>query len=192
MGRIWIDLDLVWHLEPKTPTPALWTPLPTPETLSSRSPVKESCTQDLVDKNLLSLHSHKHYMAFILIYIYTYMVIFRKRRREWSDSREDTATFGISGKDLALPRHLRVRAWLTCEQRQAPVHATPFLVFLNTFRTLKSSEMCIRFIGIAWNPLMHCFPWYPYLYRYFCEVSKYDLQKCLALLRSCGWRLSLI
>ena len=25
----------------------------------------------------------------------------------------------------------------------------PFLVFLNTFRTLKSSEMCIRFIGIA-------------------------------------------
>jgi hypothetical protein len=33
--------------------------------------------------------------------------------------------------------------------RQAPVHATPFLVFLNTFRTLKSSEMCIRFIGIA-------------------------------------------
>jgi hypothetical protein len=33
--------------------------------------------------------------------------------------------------------------------RQAPVHATPFLVFLNTFCTLKSSEMCIRFIGVT-------------------------------------------
>jgi hypothetical protein len=36
--------------------------------------------------------------------------------------------------------------------RQAPVHATPFLVFLNDFYTLKSSEMCIRFIGVAWKP----------------------------------------
>jgi hypothetical protein len=31
--------------------------------------VKESCIQDLVNKYLLSLHSHEHYMAFILIYI---------------------------------------------------------------------------------------------------------------------------
>jgi hypothetical protein len=31
--------------------------------------VKESCIQDLVNKSLLSLHSHEHYMAFILIYI---------------------------------------------------------------------------------------------------------------------------
>jgi hypothetical protein len=31
--------------------------------------MKESCTQDLVNKYLLSLHSHKHYMAYILIYI---------------------------------------------------------------------------------------------------------------------------
>jgi hypothetical protein len=67
------------------------------------------------------------------------------------------------------------------QQRQAPVHATPFLVFLNTFCTLKSSEICIRFIGIAWNPLMHCFPWYPYLYRYFCEVSKLWFTKMLSL-----------
>jgi hypothetical protein len=31
--------------------------------------VKESCIQDLVNKSLLSLYSHEHYMAFILIYI---------------------------------------------------------------------------------------------------------------------------
>jgi hypothetical protein len=31
--------------------------------------VKESCIQDLVNKSLLSLHSHEHDMAFILIYI---------------------------------------------------------------------------------------------------------------------------
>jgi hypothetical protein len=31
--------------------------------------VKESCIQDLVNKSLLPLHSHEHYMAFILIYI---------------------------------------------------------------------------------------------------------------------------
>jgi hypothetical protein len=42
--------------------------------------VKESCIQDLDNKSLLSSHSHEHYMAFILIY--TYMVIFRKRRRD--------------------------------------------------------------------------------------------------------------
>jgi hypothetical protein len=31
--------------------------------------VKESYIQDLVNKSLLSLHSHEHYMAFIIIYI---------------------------------------------------------------------------------------------------------------------------
>jgi hypothetical protein len=31
--------------------------------------MKESCIQDLDNKSLLSLHSHEHYMAFILIYI---------------------------------------------------------------------------------------------------------------------------
>jgi hypothetical protein len=31
--------------------------------------VKESCTQDIDNKFILSLHSHEHYMAFILIYI---------------------------------------------------------------------------------------------------------------------------
>jgi hypothetical protein len=33
--------------------------------------------------------------------------------------------------------------------KASPGACNPFLVFLNTFRTLKSSEMCIRFIGIA-------------------------------------------
>jgi hypothetical protein len=31
--------------------------------------VKESCTQDIDNKFILSLHSHEHYMAFNLIYI---------------------------------------------------------------------------------------------------------------------------
>jgi hypothetical protein len=31
--------------------------------------VKESCIQDIDNKFILSLHSHEHYMAFILIYI---------------------------------------------------------------------------------------------------------------------------
>ena len=31
--------------------------------------MKESCTQDTDNKFILSLHSHEHYMAFILIYI---------------------------------------------------------------------------------------------------------------------------
>jgi hypothetical protein len=35
--------------------------------------VKESCTQDIDNMFILSLHPHEHYMAFILIY--TYMVI---------------------------------------------------------------------------------------------------------------------
>jgi hypothetical protein len=73
LGIIWVDLDFVWWLEPKTPTPAPWTPLLTPETLSSRSSVKESYIQDLDNKYVLSSHSHEHYMAFILIYVYIWL-----------------------------------------------------------------------------------------------------------------------
>jgi hypothetical protein len=40
--------------------------------------------------------------------------------------------------------------------RQALVHATPSLCFYIIFAHFKSSEMFIRFIGVAWNPLMHC------------------------------------
>jgi hypothetical protein len=138
LGRVWFDLDLVWYLEPKTLPPALWNPLLTPETLSSRSSVKESCIQDLDNKFLLSLHSHEHYMAFILIY--TYMVIFRKRRRDQSNWREDTTTFGISGQKLFLLWYLRVRAWLTYYRRQAPMHLPPSLMFLKSF----SLACCIR------------------------------------------------
>ena len=71
LGRVWIDLDLVWSPNPKTP-PALWTPLPTPETLSSRNSVKESCIQDINNKFMLSLHPYEHPMASILILMYGY------------------------------------------------------------------------------------------------------------------------
>jgi ferric iron reductase protein FhuF len=37
--------------------------------------VKESCIQDLDNKFLLSLHSHEHYMAFILIYVYIWLCL---------------------------------------------------------------------------------------------------------------------
>jgi hypothetical protein len=70
--------------------------------------VKESCTQDLVNKFLLSLHSHKHYIAFILIYIPIWLYL--ENGEESEVIEEDTTTFGISGKDLALLRRLRVRA----------------------------------------------------------------------------------
>ena len=138
LGRVWIDLDFVWYIKPKTKPPTLWTPLLTPETLSSRSSVKESCIQDLDNKFILSLHSHEHYMAFILIY--TYMVIFRKRRRSRSNQREDTTTFGISGRKLFLLWYMRIRAYLTYQQRQAPVHLPPSLMFLKSF----SLDWCIR------------------------------------------------
>jgi hypothetical protein len=70
--------------------------------------MKESCTQDLVNKFLLSLHSHKHYIAFILIYIPIWLYL--ENGEESEVIEEDTTTFGISGKDLALLRRLRVRA----------------------------------------------------------------------------------
>jgi hypothetical protein len=34
--------------------------------------MKESCIQDLDNKFISSLHSHEHYMAFILIHMYGY------------------------------------------------------------------------------------------------------------------------
>jgi hypothetical protein len=122
LGRIWVDLDLVWSPNPKTP-PALWTPLLTPETLSSRSSVKENCIQDLDNKIILSLHPHEHYMAFILIYIC--MVMIRTWRRSGSHWRASTTTFGNIGWELFLLRHLWIWAWLTHKQRQAPVHLPP-------------------------------------------------------------------
>jgi hypothetical protein len=71
--------------------------------------VKESCTQDLVNKFILSLHSHEHYMAFILIYIPIWLYLENEEESKVTQ-REDTTTFGILGKDLALLRQLRVRA----------------------------------------------------------------------------------
>ena len=71
----WVKFELIWtlfdHQTPKHP-PALWTPLPTPETLSSRNSVKESYIQDINNKFMLSLHPHEHPMASILILMYGY------------------------------------------------------------------------------------------------------------------------
>jgi hypothetical protein len=137
LGRVWINLDLVWCLEPKTLPPSLWIPLLTPENHSFQKTVKESCIQDLRNKLLLFLHFHEHYMAFILIY----MVIFRKRGRSWSRRREDftATTCGTLGRKLFLFWHLRIRAWLTYKKRQAPVHLPPPCV-LKIF----SLAWCIR------------------------------------------------
>ena len=72
--------------------------------------MKESCIQDLVNKSLLPLHSHEHYMAFILIYIPIWLYLENEDESEVIQREDTTTTFGISGKDLALLRHLRVRA----------------------------------------------------------------------------------
>jgi hypothetical protein len=47
--------------------------------------------------------------------------------------------------------------------------------------------MCIRFIGVAWKPFdaLATLKSIPFIDTSD-ELSKYDLQKCLALLRSCG------
>jgi hypothetical protein len=47
-------------------------------------------------------------MAFILIYIPIWLYL--ENGEESEVIEEDTTTFGISGKDLALLRHLRVQA----------------------------------------------------------------------------------
>jgi hypothetical protein len=47
-------------------------------------------------------------MAFILIYIPIWLYLENEEESEVTQ-REDITTFGISGKDLALLRHLRVR-----------------------------------------------------------------------------------
>jgi hypothetical protein len=49
--------------------------------------VKESCIQDLDNKPFLSLHSHEHYMAFILICIYMVML---EREEEVEVTEEKT------------------------------------------------------------------------------------------------------
>ena len=124
LGRIWFDLDLVWHLEPKTLPPCSLN-----FTVDSGNPrfseFREGklYSRTLDNKFLLSLHSHEHYIAFILIYIY--MVISRKRRRGWGRREDFTTTSGTSSRELFLLWHLRIRAWLTYKRRQASVHLPP-------------------------------------------------------------------
>jgi hypothetical protein len=72
--------------------------------------VKESCTQDIDNKFILSLHPHEHPMASILIYIPIWLYLENEEKSEVTQGEDTTTTFGISGKDLALLRHLQVRA----------------------------------------------------------------------------------
>jgi hypothetical protein len=72
----------------------------TPETLCSRSSVKESCIQDLVNKSLLSTHSHEHYMAFILIYIPIWLYLENEEESEVTEGKTPP------------PLESRTRTWL--------------------------------------------------------------------------------
>jgi hypothetical protein len=49
-------------------------------------------------------------MAFILIYIPIWLYLENEEESEVTQREDTTTTFGISGKDLALLRQLRVRA----------------------------------------------------------------------------------
>jgi hypothetical protein len=109
--------------------------------------VKESCTQDIDNKFILSLHSHEHYMTFILIYIPIWLylengeeseVIEEKAPPPWNHRHGLGSTSTSAGPSLT---HLLTKA--------SPGACNPFPCVLNTFCTLKSSEMCIRFIGIT-------------------------------------------
>jgi hypothetical protein len=49
--------------------------------------VKESYIQDLDNKSLLPLHSHKHYMAFILIYIPIWLYLENEEESEVTEEK---------------------------------------------------------------------------------------------------------
>jgi hypothetical protein len=49
--------------------------------------VKESYIQDLVNKSLLSLHSHEHYMAFIPIYIPIWLYLENEEESEVTEEK---------------------------------------------------------------------------------------------------------
>ena len=49
--------------------------------------MKESCIQDLVNKSLLSLHSHEQYMAFILIYIPIWLYLENEEESEVTEEK---------------------------------------------------------------------------------------------------------
>jgi hypothetical protein len=69
------------------------------------------------------------------------------------------------------------------------VHATPFLYFQKTFIHFKSSEMCIKFIGVAWKlfDALTTLISIPVIDTSL-EVSNIFYKNCLALPRgiSCG------
>jgi hypothetical protein len=76
--------------------------------------VKESCIQDLVNKPLLSMHSHDHDMAFILIYIPIWLYL--------ENGEESEVTEGKTQP----PLDSRARTWLyfdICESKlDSPVN----------------------------------------------------------------------
>jgi hypothetical protein len=95
--------------------------------------VKESCIQDLDNKPLLSMHSHEHYMAFILIYIPIWLYLENEEESEvteektpppWNLRQGLGSTSTSAGPSLT---HLLTKA--------SPGACNPFLVFLNNFRT---------------------------------------------------------
>jgi hypothetical protein len=96
--------------------------------------VKESCIQDLVNKYLLSSHSHEHYMAFILIYIPIWLYL--ENEEESKVTQEKTPPpwnlkQGLGSTSTSVDpslTHLLMKA--------SPGAYNPFLVFLNNFRTL--------------------------------------------------------
>jgi hypothetical protein len=72
----------------------------------------------------------------------------------------------------------------------SPGACNPFLVFLNGFTHFKSSEICIRFIGVSQKPfdaLANTLKSIPFIDTSG-EVSNIVYKNCLALLRgkSCG------
>jgi hypothetical protein len=76
--------------------------------------VKASCIQDIDNKFILSLHSHEHYMAFILIYIPIWLYL---ENGEESEVIEEKAQ---------PPLDSRARTWLyfdICESEpESPVN----------------------------------------------------------------------
>jgi hypothetical protein len=73
--------------------------------------VKECCIQNLDNKSLLSLHSHEHHMAFILIYTYMVMleneeeieVTEEKTPPPWESQAGNCFYFDICGSEPDSP-----------------------------------------------------------------------------------------
>jgi hypothetical protein len=108
--------------------------------------VKESCLQDIDNKFILSLHPHAHYMAFILIYIPIWLYLENEEQSEVI--QEKTPPPWNLGQGLGSTSTSASPSLTHLLTKASPGACNPFPCVLNTFYTLKSSEMCIRFIGV--------------------------------------------